>query len=123
MMDMRYVKLNCYNGVPVYANAIPLADVDRIEILNGVSTFLDDAPSIGGVINYVLKRPTAEPLAQVTLGNYGGEQYYTHVDLGGPITQGKRLGYRFNAMHVEGDTAKKWQHLKRTFYSGPLTGN
>jgi iron complex outermembrane receptor protein len=108
------------DGLPITTGAIPLADVERVEILNGVSTFLNDSPSLGGVVNYVMKRPTAEPLAKVTLGNYGGEQYYTQVDLGGPIAGDKRLDYRLNVAHVEGDTAKKGQHLKRTLYSGAI---
>ncbi len=57
----------------------------RIEVLNGLSGFLYGGANVGGAVNYVLKRPTSTPIANLTLGNYGGGQFFTHADLGGPI--------------------------------------
>jgi iron complex outermembrane receptor protein len=78
----------------------PLEDKERIEVLNGASSFLYGFASPGGMINYVLKRPTVEPLAQVKFGNYGGSQAYTHLDFGGPLDADGKFGYRINLVGV-----------------------
>lgn len=112
------------DGVPTRfvsnSSAISLEDVDRVEIFNGPSTFLNDASSVGGVVNFVAKRPTAERMASLTLGNYGGEQYFVHADLGGPIDDGGKLRYRLNLVGQDGDTVIDKNHVERTLYSGAV---
>jgi iron complex outermembrane receptor protein len=89
----------------------------------GPGTFLHDSNSIGGLVNYVTKSPTAYRLAKLTVGNYGGEQYYLHADLGGPIDAEKRFRYRLNLMGQNGETAVKGNSLHRELYSFALDWN
>lgn len=58
-------------------------DVERVEILNGLSGFLYGVGYVGGAVNYVTKRPTQERLTNLTIGSSGNEAAYVHADLGG----------------------------------------
>lgn len=102
---------------------ISLEDVERIEVLSGTSGFLYGSGNVGGVVNYVLKRPTAERLTRLTLGNYGGEQYFGHLDLGGPIDSRGIVRYRLNAVYQDGDTAVRDQKRKKSLISGAIDWN
>ncbi|KLD96423.1 TonB-dependent receptor, partial [Aliarcobacter butzleri] len=59
---------------------------------------------VGGAVNYVIKKPTLEDKRSIKIGNYGGEQYYTHIDLSGQIDEKKVFGYRINALYQDGDS-------------------
>lgn len=106
-----------------YTYGLSTEEIEKVEVMNGLSGFLYGAGNVGGVSNYVLKRPTYEPLANVAVGNYGGSQYFAHVDLGGKITGDDTLAYRFNASYANGGTSKDDQHLKKWMVSGALDWN
>ena len=101
-----------------YSHATSLEDVERIEILNGLSGFLYGAAAPGGMVNYVSKRPTAERYNSITTGSYGGEQGYIHGDFGGPIDAEGVFGYRINVVKQAGDTAIDDQNVNRGLISG-----
>jgi iron complex outermembrane receptor protein len=115
------------DGMPTYftsnSSNVPLEDIERVEVHGGPSTFLFDSNSIGGIVNYVSKAPTTYRLAKLTLGNYGGNQYYLHADLGGPIDAEKRFRYRLNLLRQDGETAVKGNSLHRELYSLALDWN
>lgn len=102
---------------------ISLEEVERVEVLSGTSGFLYGSGNVGGVVNYVLKRPTAERLTRLTLGNYGGEQYFGHLDLGGPIDARGTFRYRLNAVYQDGDTSVRDQKRKKSLISGAIDWN
>lgn len=102
---------------------ISLEDVERVEVLSGTSGFLYGSGNVGGVVNYVLKRPTAERLTKLTLGNYGGQQYFGHLDLGGPIDSRGAVRYRLNAVYQDGDTSVRDQKRKKSLISGAIDWN
>ncbi|MBB3103525.1 TonB-dependent siderophore receptor [Azomonas macrocytogenes] len=111
------------DGVRMYARA-PMEDKERIEVLNGSASFLYGFANPAGLVNYTLKRPTAQRLATFTTGLYGGKQVYGHVDLGGPIDSQNRFGYRLNVVKVgKGETAVNEQHHGRYLLSGALDWN
>ncbi len=96
--------------------SIPLEDKERIEQLSGLSGFLSGAAlNIGGVTNYVLKRPTDTRLSKVTAGVSGGTNRYFHGDFGGPL--GDHLGYRINIAGRDGDTSIKNQGIRSDLVS------
>jgi iron complex outermembrane recepter protein len=97
-----------------------IENVDRLEVMTGLSGFMYGIGNIGGTLNYLTKRPTATPMHNLTVGNYGGSQYFAHADLGGPIDADGKFGYRVNVLTQDGDTAIKDQSLKRTMVSGAL---
>lgn len=99
----------------------PIENVERIEVLNGMTGFFNGFSAPGGTVNYVSKEPTAIPLASLATGFYGGGIGYVHGDFGGysPQTDG-RLGYRINLYHEDGRTSIGGSQ-DRTLLSGRFT--
>lgn len=103
-----------------YNHAAVIEDKERVEVLSGLSGFLYGAAAPGGMVNHVLKRPTMDRLNSVTLGNYGGGQYYLHGDFGGRIDDAGRAGYRLNVVGQDGGTAIDDQKIRRLLVSAAL---
>ena len=97
-----------------------LEDKERVEILTGLSGFLYGPANVGGLVNYITKRPTETPLADVTVGDYGGQNYYVHGDFGGPIDKDGKFAYRLNVLGQDGETSIDNQYLKKELISGAL---
>ena len=73
------------------------------------------------MINYVQKRPTADPSANMTVGDYGGAQGYVHSNLGGPLDKEGRFAYRLNLLYVgKGDVGVNDDSHERYLASGAL---
>jgi iron complex outermembrane receptor protein len=99
----------------------PVEDKDRIEVMNGPASFLYGFASPGGLVNYVLKRPTTTPVANVTVGDYGGEQAYIRGDFGGRLNDDGTLAYRLNLLGVDkGDVGVAHESNERYLVSGAL---
>ncbi|WP_418185573.1 TonB-dependent siderophore receptor [Aliarcobacter vitoriensis] len=81
-----------------------MEDLERVETISGATGFLYGGGRVGGAVNYVMKKPTLEDKRSISLGNYGGEQYYGHIDLSGQIDDKKVFGYRINALYQDGDS-------------------
>lgn len=103
------------NGIP-YSNGISSApmmqDIERVEIINGATGFLYGGGRVGGAVNYITKKPTVKDLRTVTIGSYGNESYFSHIDLGGQFDNNHEFGYRTNILYQNGelpDTSKKEQ--------------
>lgn len=103
-----------------YSHATSIEDIERVEVLNGLSGFLYGAAAPGGMVNYVSKRPTAERYNSLTVGTYGGEQGYVHGDFGGPLDAEGLFGYRINIVRQAGDTEIDDQNVNRGLVSGAL---
>ncbi|HSI49078.1 MAG TPA: TonB-dependent siderophore receptor [Ideonella sp.] len=104
----------------IYNHAAVLEDKERVEVLSGLSGFLFGAASPGGMVNYVYKRPTTERLNSVTVGNYGGSQWFVHGDFGGMIDSEGQFGYRLNLVKQDGETSVDQQKINRSLVSGAL---
>ena len=107
------------DGVPddQYGHATTMEDTERIEVLNGLSGFLYGAGNVGGMVNYVTKRPTSERLNSLTAASVGNKAWYLHGDFGGKFDAEGRFGYRLNLAKQNGDTVIKGQTIDRQFYS------
>jgi iron complex outermembrane receptor protein len=101
--------------------AIPAENLSGIQVLNGLAGSLYGPETPAGVFNYVLKRPTAEPLVRL-IESYDSHSIFTEqVDLGGPVgAQGSPLGYRLTAVHGEGEGYVDGSNTRRTLVSGAL---
>lgn len=96
-----------------------LEDKERVEVLSGASSFLYGIASPAGMVNYVLKRPTATPTRSLKVGDYGGAQAFAHIDAGGPLDQEGRFAYRLNILGVNnGNTGIEHESHPRTLLSG-----
>ncbi|WP_152017708.1 TonB-dependent receptor [Aliarcobacter butzleri] len=106
-----------------YTYGTSTEEIERLEVMNGLSGFMYGAGNVGGITNYVLKRPTYQRLTNLTLGNYGGEQYYAHLDLGDKIDEKGKFAYRLNAAYQDGETSKDGQNVEKKLISGALDWN
>ena len=87
-------------GLPISAEtAIPLDNKARIEILKGTSGIQAGTSSPGGLVNYVVKRPTEHDLRSVTLEASGRGSALAAADLGGRFGVDRVFGYRLNLAH------------------------
>ncbi|TFL15417.1 TonB-dependent receptor [Pusillimonas caeni] len=124
--DTPYIYMRGFlNGTParngltgaMYGHGTSTEDIERIEILTGLSGFLYGPGNVGGLVNYVSKRPTPERYNSVTLGYTGGSNGYAHGDFGGPIDAEGRFGYRINAVAQDGRTQIDDYPLRKKFVS------
>ena len=97
-----------------YTHNTNVEEYERLETITGLSGFLYGASPIGGIRNFIAKRPNSEAQHSITLGNAGGKSgYYAHADLSGPLTADRKLGYRLNVMNQDSDTHVTNQHIKK----------
>jgi len=87
-------------GLPINAETtIPLDNKERIEILKGTSGIQAGTSAPGGLVNYVVKRPTEQPLRRATLEAGSRASLLGAVDLAGRFGADKDFGYRLNVAH------------------------
>lgn len=84
-----------------------LANVDRVEVLKGPASVLYGADAIGGTVNLVLKKPTADPTYDfsATAGRWG--TYRGSLGAGGRVGSANTLFYRLD---VGGESAENFRH-------------
>ena len=108
---IRGLQLDLLNGYKVdglaianWGSDLPVEHFQRIELLKGSGGFMYGFGSPGGIANFVLKRPTDEPLRSVTVGYMNDATLKGQVDLAGRAGEEKMFGYRINAVQEQGDT-------------------
>ena len=99
--------------------AIPAENLSGIQVLNGMAGSLYGPATPAGVFNYLLKRPTTEPLVRLVESFDSRSVLTEQVDVGGFTDNGK-LGYRFNVVHGEGTGYVKDSNTNRTLFSGAV---
>ena len=66
-----------------YAITLPYEHFEQIELLKGSSGFMYGFGSPGGIVNYVTKKPTEQPVRSIDIGYKSDSLWSEHVDLGG----------------------------------------
>ena len=90
------------DGLPISAEtSIPLENKERVEFLKGTSGILAGTSAPGGMVNYVVKRPTASTLRMLRLETTNDGGLLGHLDLGGRFGDENRFGYRLNAVAAD----------------------
>ncbi|RZL88116.1 MAG: TonB-dependent siderophore receptor, partial [Variovorax sp.] len=85
-------------GLPISAEtSIALDNKERVEILRGTSGIQAGTSAPGGLVNYVVKRPTERDLREVRAEVTGRGGVLGAVDLGGRFGIERQFGYRLNA--------------------------
>lgn len=106
------------DGLAIPADTqIPLENKERIEILKGLAGFQAGVAAPGGIIDYIVKRPTLMPLRSVTVETGQRGALYGSVDLGGRFDD-PRFGYRINAAAEKMRPSIEGADGNRTFISG-----
>ena len=88
----------------VRSSDLPLEHLERIEILKGASGFLYGFGRPGGIINYVLKRPTDQNFRSLSIQIMDSGLALIHGDVGGRLGGDDHFGYRANLIHESGST-------------------
>jgi iron complex outermembrane recepter protein len=106
------------DGLPI-SNHVPIAleNKQAIEILKGVSGVLGGDAAPGGVLNYVLKRPTDTPLRQLSAEYSERGSRLVAGDFGGRLAD-DRFGYRINVAAEDRHPAADNAWSRRAFGSG-----
>ncbi len=97
---------------------VPLDNVERVEVLNGLSSFLYGFSSLGGSVNYVTKQPPSQLAISADTGVYDGGVFYGRGEVGGPLpfTDGK-LSMLLTASKEGGDAYLEDSTHERDFVS------
>ncbi|MDP9898764.1 TonB-dependent siderophore receptor [Variovorax ginsengisoli] len=86
-------------GLPINAEtSIPLDNKERVEILRGTSGIQAGTSAPGGLVNYVVKRPTETDLREVRMEVSGRGGVLGAIDLGGRFGENRAFGYRLNVV-------------------------
>ena len=84
-------------GLPISAEtSIPLDNKERVEILRGTSGIQAGTSAPGGLVNYVVKRPTEQDLRTVRIETTSRGSTLGAIDLGGRFGADRQFGYRIN---------------------------
>lgn len=90
---------NYYKNGVLFANQAktPFENIERVEVMRGLTGFLQGFAAPGGAINYVTERPTPtwQRKAEVVVDEFG--TFMPGIDVGGPLTEDGRVGIRINA--------------------------
>lgn len=73
---------------------IPVSMIERIEIVKGAASTLYGGEAMGGVVNIILKKPSADKTGgtlSVTMGNYLQKTEASYADSGFILGQCKML--------------------------------
>ncbi|WP_341677592.1 TonB-dependent receptor [Niveibacterium sp. SC-1] len=105
-----------YDGLSVanWGSDIPLEHFEQVELLKGLGGFMYGFAQPGGTVNYVLKRPTAEPLLNASVGYSSQATVLANLDAGGRFGDRQQFGYRTDIAYEGGDTyVEDGGHIER----------
>ena len=100
---------------------LDLYGAERLEIMRGPASVLYGQNPPGGLINYVSKRPTAEPFHEVEASAGTFDRFEGKFDLSGPITEESDLLYRVTGLARDSDTQVDFVNDDRYFIAPALT--
>lgn len=112
----------------VYRNGFPLREVgpqdiaaiDRVEIVKGPSSVLYGLMEPGGVVNMVMKRPSATPEYSIDQQFGSNSWYRTTLNATGPVVPDDTLMYRFDFSYTTSNSFRDFVDQERTFLAPSL---
>ena len=94
------VQPSAYGDPAAYYN-VPVETLDHIEVIKGGSTLLYGSNSLGGVINYVTKKPSEKPYEVTNKETFGEDSLFvSETSVSGTLD---RLGYRASYLRKQGE--------------------
>ena len=106
------------DGMTIFVTgANPLESLEQIEVLSGLPAAIYGPANPAGMFNFVTKRPTAEPLAELDLGYSSASIFTGHADLGGKVDAAGILSYRLNLVDSRGTSYVSGSDLDRKLAS------
>jgi iron complex outermembrane receptor protein len=95
-----------------------LEEYEQLEVVDGLGGPLYGPANPSGMFNFVTKRPTQEPLAEIELGYEGSTVATVHTDVGGRFGKDKMFGYRSSLLLADGKGYVTGSQLRRQLASG-----
>ncbi|PEN11317.1 TonB-dependent siderophore receptor [Longibacter salinarum] len=77
---------------------------ERVEVPRGPASVLYGAGSLGGLVNFISKRPTQQPFGEVVVEPGTYNRWQGQLDLSGPIGTDGTFSYRLTGLVREADT-------------------
>lgn len=93
---------------------------DRIEVIRGATGLTTGAGDPSGTINMIRKRPTSELQAKVGLSGGSYDNYYSYVDVGGPLAFDGRLRGRTVLAYRDSQSFRDHYAIQRSVAYGIL---
>lgn len=113
-----------YGLVPL--TRMPIAMVERIEVLKGPGTLMygmGPAGGVGGAVNLVAKRAHEEPNSSVTATYLSNSQLGLKADIGRRFGENQEWGVRVNALYADGNTGLSGSNQQQSMGSVGLDYN
>lgn len=100
-------------------HATDSANIDRIEVVRGPSALLYGIGNFGGIVNYLIKKPTAEFQQHYTFTAGTNSFFRGTADISGPFKNMEGSGYRVN---LSAETGDSWTDLKNSkgYFIAPI---
>lgn len=101
----------------------PMYDVERIEVLRGPGAMLTgNNTGIGGSINFVSRKPTAKPMAEIQTTFSDNSYARLQANVSGPLVKKDdfSLNYRVTVGGLTGDRKKEIENQKEKFFGAAL---
>lgn len=95
------------DGVRTWAQPMPFAALQAVEVVKGPNTVLFGRNEPGGMVNIVTKSPTPDRVVQARAWGGSFNTRGTAVDLGGALNDSKTLSGRLNAAYTYTDTFRR----------------
>lgn len=111
------------DGLPISSNGdtmgfATLAMYDRVEVLRGAAGMLTGAGTPSGSLNFVRKRPTADPRFSATASVGRWDNYRAQIDASGPLNEAKTLRGRAVVAYQDTDTfISNYSHQRSLVYA------
>jgi iron complex outermembrane receptor protein len=106
----------------IMRNMLPVRteNIDRIEVIHGLSGFLYGFGTPGGTINIVRKKPGDEAGGSFSAGQYNGGVNFLSADCLGPVTSGKALSFRVTSFLEDGRSFTENSSQRGSYLSGSI---
>lgn len=109
-------------GLPMANNvAMPTEDKERVQVLKGAGALEYGIASPAGIINYVLKRATKNPINELSFSGNGFGQAITSIDVGRKFGSIDQFGVRMNL--AGGETGGYARDTGGTRWLGAMTAD
>lgn len=89
------------------ASASDAINIDRVEVVRGPSALLYGVGNVGGIVNYLTKRPEAKPSYSFTETVGSWDFFRSTIDFTGPL--GDKFAYRLTGAY---ETTNDWTEFK-----------
>lgn len=104
----------------IFGTVPSLVAFDRVEVMRGPSGLFNSTSELGGVVNMVRKRPTAEFQGHVEARYGTWDQNYQEVDVSGPLDEAGHVRGRFIASRSDTNGEVDYNANTSNTYYGAL---